>query len=78
MIRSLLASLVLVSFSFAQPPSTLPNPELSSTITLLEHWIDNQMSYRGLPGLAIGVVYDQQLVYAGEDRRKLYLSKTIG
>jgi CubicO group peptidase (beta-lactamase class C family) len=31
---------------------------------LFESWIRGQMAYRGLPGIAIGVVHDQQLIWA--------------
>jgi CubicO group peptidase (beta-lactamase class C family) len=64
MIRFFIVVFLLCSLSNAQPGSPLPNPEFSSAVALLEHWIDNQMAHRGLPGLALGVVYDQQLIYA--------------
>jgi D-alanyl-D-alanine carboxypeptidase len=38
--------------------------ELNSKITLFEAWVESQMAYKGLPGLAIGVVYDQELVWS--------------
>src|SRR5438046_2123259 len=39
-------------------------PAVLSQIALLEAWIESQMEYRGLPGLSIGVVYDQELAWA--------------
>jgi D-alanyl-D-alanine carboxypeptidase len=35
-----------------------------SAIGLLSAWIESQMAYSGLPGLSIGIVYDQQMVWA--------------
>jgi CubicO group peptidase (beta-lactamase class C family) len=35
-----------------------------SAIGLLSAWIESQMAYSGLPGLSIGVVHDQELVWA--------------
>ncbi|HLA69580.1 MAG TPA: serine hydrolase domain-containing protein [Bacteroidota bacterium] len=40
------------------------NPELQANIRLMEQWVQSQLAYRGLPGLSIGIVYDQELVYA--------------
>ncbi len=40
------------------------HPKVAEAVTLLDLWIDEQMSYRQLPGLAIGVVYDQELVWS--------------
>jgi CubicO group peptidase (beta-lactamase class C family) len=51
------------------------NPEVAAGIRLFEAWMNEQMAYRGLPGIAAGVVYDQELVwargfgYADVDRR---------
>jgi CubicO group peptidase (beta-lactamase class C family) len=46
-------------------PSRLAEDEdVTSGIRLLEAWIESQMAYRGLPGLSIGILYDQDLVWA--------------
>ncbi|HEU5197782.1 MAG TPA: serine hydrolase domain-containing protein, partial [Methylomirabilota bacterium] len=45
---------------------------VSSAIDLLSAWIESQMAYAGLPGLSIGIVHDQQLVWsAGFGRASL-------
>jgi D-alanyl-D-alanine carboxypeptidase len=46
------------------PLSIRSHPEVISAIRLLEAWIDSQMAYRGLPGMSIGVVYDQDLIWS--------------
>ncbi len=38
--------------------------ELQENLKLLETWIEAQMEYRGMPGLSVGIVHDQELVYA--------------
>lgn len=38
--------------------------EVASAIRLLEAWIESHMSFRGLPGLSLGIVYDQDLVWS--------------
>ena len=40
------------------------HPRVADAIALLDLWIEEQRSYHQLPGLAIGVVHDQQLVWA--------------
>lgn len=40
------------------------NEEVASAICLLEAWIESQMAYRGLPGMSIGIVYDQELIWS--------------
>jgi len=37
--------------------------EVRSASRLLEAWIETQMAYRGLPGLTLAVVHDQELVW---------------
>ena len=39
-------------------------PAIRSAIDLLSAWIESQMAYSAQPGLSIGIVHDQQLVWA--------------
>lgn len=38
--------------------------EVDSAIQLSQAWIESQMAYRGIPGISVGVVYDQDLLWA--------------
>src|SRR5438309_11033807 len=38
--------------------------EVASQVELLSAWIEAQMAYAGQPGLSIGIVHDQELVWA--------------
>jgi D-alanyl-D-alanine carboxypeptidase len=40
------------------------HPEVIGNIKLLEAWIQSQMAYRGLPGMSVGIVYNDRLIYA--------------
>jgi CubicO group peptidase (beta-lactamase class C family) len=40
------------------------DPGVAAAIDLLSAWIESQMAYLGLPGLSIGIVHDQILVWA--------------
>ena len=59
----LLLIIFSVSFSGAQQLSILDNPEISANIRLFEKWVESQMEYYNLPGLSMGIVYDQTLVW---------------
>ncbi len=40
------------------------NPEVAGAIRLFDAWMQGQMVHRSLPGVAVGIVHDQQLVWA--------------
>jgi CubicO group peptidase (beta-lactamase class C family) len=40
------------------------NPDVTGQERLFEAWIHGQMAYRGLPGIAVGVVSDQTLIWS--------------
>ncbi len=40
------------------------DPDVQGAERLFSAWMNGQIAYRGLPGIAIGVVYDQQLVWS--------------
>lgn len=42
----------------------LDHPDVRSSLELLAAWIEAQMAYRGIPGLSIAVVHDQDVVWA--------------
>src|SRR5258708_55867 len=40
------------------------NPDVLGAERLFSAWMEGQIAYRGLPGIAVGVVNDQELVWA--------------
>src|SRR5438128_11001044 len=40
------------------------DPDVLGAERLLSAWMNGQIAYRGLPGIAVGVVSDQELVWA--------------
>lgn len=40
------------------------DPEVQAQISLFSAWLDGQLEYRGLPGVVVGVVSDQELIWA--------------
>jgi D-alanyl-D-alanine carboxypeptidase len=61
----------------------LTHAEVASNIDLLSAWIEAQMAYNGQPGISIGVVYDQELLwargfgYANVERKIAAMPQTI-
>lgn len=49
----------------ATPARPVEHPEVRSAIDLLEAWIEAQRVAHELPGLSIGIVHDQALVWSG-------------
>ncbi len=48
----------------AQSPPVAEHPEVQGAQRLFSAWIEGQLLNRGLPGVVVGVVSDQQLVWA--------------
>ena len=44
--------------------STANDPDVVGAERLFSAWIEGQIAYRGLPGIAVGVVSDQELVWS--------------
>lgn len=42
----------------------LANSEVATNIDLFSAWVEAQMAYRGQPGLSVGVIYDQELIWS--------------
>lgn len=40
------------------------SPDVAGAIRLFDAWMQGQMTHRALPGVAVGIVHDQQLVWA--------------
>ena len=40
------------------------NPEVASAIRLWEAWMESQMAYRQQPGISVGIVYDQEIIWS--------------
>lgn len=59
-----LVLLTLVTLIPVRAATPAEHPEVRGAVRLFEAWLDGQMAYRGLPGIAVGVVHDQQLVWA--------------
>ena len=47
-----------------EPVSIANDPDVLAAARLFSAWMDGQIAYRGLPGIAVGVVSDQQLVWS--------------
>ena len=59
-----LLSILLVVFSISLTAAVNDNPDVKGAERLFEAWMRGQLSSRGLPGVAVGVVHNQELVWA--------------
>jgi D-alanyl-D-alanine carboxypeptidase len=59
---------VILAAALPSIPVTAQSPaddaEVQGQIRLFSAWLDGQIAYRGLPGIVVGVVADQELVWA--------------
>ncbi|WP_303810304.1 serine hydrolase [Sandarakinorhabdus limnophila] len=67
--RTIALALLLATPALAQPaaaPATAiaENPDVLAAQRLFSAWLEGQIAYRGLPGVAVGVVHDQQLLWS--------------
>ena len=62
--RHTLNVVLFLSLPVCQHAGVADHPDVAGAQRLFESWIRGQMAYRQLPGIAVGVVYDQELVWA--------------
>ena len=59
----LLFSFTFFSFSFGQNLSVDDHPDIVADLQIIETWVESQIEYNNLPGLSVGIVYDQELIW---------------
>jgi hypothetical protein len=62
--RSAIRLLPVLAFTLASHAAVADDPEVKGAERLFSSWIRGQIAYRNLPGIAVGVVSDQDLVWA--------------
>jgi CubicO group peptidase (beta-lactamase class C family) len=60
----ILALIAAAPFVYAQKHTIAAHHSVASNLALLETWIEAQRAYFGQPGIAIGIVYGSDLIYA--------------
>lgn len=43
--------------------ATTTSPTVADAVKVLEPWIDEQMSYQGVPGMSVAVIHDQEVIW---------------
>ncbi|NKB32789.1 MAG: serine hydrolase [Pseudomonadales bacterium] len=59
---SLLSVCLISAGALAQ--EVAEDPEVQAQINLFSAWMDGQLEIRGLPGVVVGVIADQELIWA--------------
>ncbi len=54
----------VASVAIAQSQRLADDPNVASNLRLYEIWVQEQMAYHHQPGVSIGIVYDQDLIWA--------------
>jgi CubicO group peptidase (beta-lactamase class C family) len=54
---------VLLSFG-GHAQSLINDPQVASALEVAEAWVESQAAFEGIPGISIGVVHDQDLLWA--------------
>jgi CubicO group peptidase (beta-lactamase class C family) len=42
----------------------MEDPRVDTAIKMIETWVDAQLAYEDIPGMSIGIVYDQELIWS--------------
>ena len=61
---ALLALLLAPAAGCAQSPDPTQDPRFEQAVDLFEAWLDAKMDYEKIPGMSVGLVHDQDLVWA--------------
>ncbi len=82
--------MIVAAFAFAlatplaSPAQSLrDDPRVASALNLMDLWVDAQLAYERIPGISIGIVHDQELIwskgygYADVERQTLARPNTI-
>src|SRR6476619_181417 len=71
---AVIVALICAGLTQAQAPAQVQKPEVAAVIQVLDAWIQATVAARDEPGLSIGIVYDQELIwskgYGFADREK--------
>lgn len=59
----LLAALAFPAHGATPSPAVAEHPQVRGALALLDRWIDAHQAYNRVPGLSVGVVLDQELIW---------------
>ena len=48
----------------ASADSLTDDPRVASALRLIEVWVETQLAYEAIPGISMGIVYDQDLIWS--------------
>ena len=57
-------TMLLLVVGLARAQSLKDDPRVASALKLIEVWVEAQLAYEDIPGMSIGIVHDQDLVWS--------------
>lgn len=63
----LMVLLLILAFGFAgwaNAQSVKDDPRVTTALKMIEVWVDAQLAYEDIPGMSMGVVYDQDVIWS--------------
>ena len=63
----LIVSMIVLGFGhsgWANAQSVTDDPRVATALKMIEVWVDAQLAYEDIPGISVGVVYDQELIWS--------------
>ena len=57
-------TLLAPALSPAQSEALLDDPRVASAVELIDVWMDAQVAYDSIPGVSLGIVHDQDLIWS--------------
>jgi CubicO group peptidase (beta-lactamase class C family) len=56
--------IAILASGLVQAQSTADHPKVAPALKLIEIWIDAEIAYKEIPGMSVGIVYDQELIWS--------------
>jgi CubicO group peptidase (beta-lactamase class C family) len=56
--------MAIVPIDLARADSLTDDPRVKSSLDLIEVWVETQIAYEVIPGVSMGIVYDQDLIWS--------------
>ena len=60
----LVLAICVTGLAKANDQSLTDDPRVASALKMIEVWVEAQLAYEDIPGMSMGIVYDQDLIWS--------------